>query len=46
MSEDRSKDQARAQYESICEMVAALDVDYDRLDELKDLEEGKHLDVP
>lgn len=36
MSENRSEDQARAQYESICEMVAALDVDYDRLDELKE----------
>lgn len=28
-------EQAKAQYESICEMVAALEVDYDRLDELK-----------
>lgn len=38
-------DQARAQYRSICEMVAALNVDYDRLAELRDLEDGKHLDA-
>lgn len=31
-------EQAKAQYESICGMVAALEVDYDRLDELNNLE--------
>jgi len=34
MTEDTAKDQARAQYESLCSMVNALGVDYDRLDEL------------
>lgn len=34
--ENHALNQARAQYSSICEMVAALEVDYDRLDELKD----------
>ena len=29
-------EQAKAQYESVCAYVAALEVDYDRLDELKD----------
>jgi len=33
---DRAEDQAKAQYESICEMVAALDADYERLNELRD----------
>lgn len=33
---DDAKDQAKAQYESICRMLGALDVDYDRLEELKD----------
>lgn len=37
MSEDQAKDQARAQYENICELVEALNCDYDRLDELKEL---------
>lgn len=31
-----AKEQAQAQYESICEMLAAEEVDYDRLDELRD----------
>lgn len=31
-----AKDQAKAQYESICEMVAALDADYEQLNELRD----------
>lgn len=35
MEKNHAKDQARAQYASIVEMVAALNVDYDRLDELK-----------
>lgn len=33
---ENARSQARAQYESIVEMVAALDVDYDRLEELRD----------
>lgn len=33
---DNAKNQARAQLESIVQMVAALEVDYDRLDELKE----------
>jgi hypothetical protein len=41
---DHAQDQARAQYESIVSMLAAVDCDYDRLEELRDLEEGKHLD--
>lgn len=35
-TENHAKDQARAQYASIVEMVAALNVDYDRLEELTD----------
>ena len=42
--ENYAKDQARAQYESICEMVAALEVDYDRLDELRNELEAVHSD--
>lgn len=34
-----AKDQAKVQYESICEILAALDVDYDRLEELEDSED-------
>jgi hypothetical protein len=41
---DHAQDQARAQYESIAAMLAAVDCDYDRLKELRDLEDGKHLD--
>lgn len=37
---DYAKEQAQAQYESICEMVAALDVDYDRLEELRTERDG------
>jgi hypothetical protein len=33
---ERAKEQAKAQYESIAEMVAALQCDYDRLEELRD----------
>ena len=33
---DHAKQQAEAQYESICEMVAALNCDYDRLQEVRD----------
>lgn len=32
--------QAQAQYESICSMLDAVDVDYDRLEELKDTRDG------
>lgn len=35
-TEDRAEDQARAQVRSISEMVAAREVDYDRLQELRD----------
>lgn len=34
--ENHAEDQAKSQYESICEMVAALDADYERLNELRD----------
>jgi len=33
---ERAKDQARAQFESIKEMVAALNLDWDRLEELRE----------
>lgn len=36
MSDNSARDQALAQVRSIEEMVAALDVDYDRLEELRD----------
>lgn len=36
MEKDTAQDQARAQVESIVSMVAALDVDYDRLEELRE----------
>lgn len=35
-TDNDAKDQAKAQYECICQMLAALDVNYDRLEELKD----------
>lgn len=35
-TENRAEDQARAQVESIVSMVAALECDYDRLEELRD----------
>ena len=37
MSENHAKNQAAAQMESIAQMVAALSVDYDRLEELREL---------
>jgi hypothetical protein len=43
-TENHAQDQAAAQYESIVQMLAALTCDYDRLEELRDLEEGNHLD--
>jgi hypothetical protein len=43
MSEkDTAQDQARAQVSSICEMVAALECDYDRLEELRDKAAAGH----
>lgn len=39
-NEDNAKSQAKALYESICDMVAALECDYDRLQELKDQKEA------
>lgn len=33
--DDHGESQAKAQYESICEMVAALECDYDRLEDLR-----------
>jgi hypothetical protein len=36
MSDERAKQQAEAQLESIMEMVAALNCDYDRLEELRE----------
>lgn len=38
---NHAKEQAHAQYESICAMVAALDVDYDRLEELREDRENR-----
>jgi hypothetical protein len=34
---DTARDQAAAQYETLAQMVAALSVDYDRLEELREL---------
>lgn len=42
--ENHALEQAKAQYSSICEMVAALNVDYDRLADLKDELETTHAD--
>ena len=39
-TEDRAEDQARAQYESIAVMVAALDCDFERLEELREEREA------
>ena len=38
---DTAQDQARAQYESIVQMIAAVECDYERLEELRDIEEGE-----
>lgn len=35
-TEDRAKEQAAAQYSSIVDMLAAVECDYDRLEELRD----------
>ena len=37
-TEDRAEDQAAAQFASICAMLAAVECDYDRLEELRDTE--------
>lgn len=42
MSENTAESQAAAQVASIIAMVAALDVDYDRLEELRDKKRGGH----
>ena len=42
--ENRAEDQARAQVASICEMVAALHCDYDRIEELREECEEPHAD--
>lgn len=39
-----SEQQAKAQYESICDMVRALNCDYDRLEELRDERDGWEVD--
>lgn len=41
---NRAKEQAAAQLASIREMLAALNCDFDRLAQLRDLEDGNHLD--
>ncbi|MES2348477.1 MAG: hypothetical protein V4641_13020 [Pseudomonadota bacterium] len=41
METNHARNQAKAQAESIAEMVAALDCDYDRLEELRELEKTK-----
>ena len=46
MSDNNALEQAKAQLASIIQMVNALEVDYDRLEELRDLESNNHLDVP
>jgi hypothetical protein len=37
--------QAQAQYESICSMLDALEIDYDRLEELKDMKADHEADM-
>jgi hypothetical protein len=36
----RAEEQAKAQYDSVCEMVAALECDYNRLEELRSERQG------
>jgi hypothetical protein len=45
MSNNRAQDQAKMQAESIIAMVAALNVEYDRLEELKDEKESLFADA-
>ena len=42
---DHAKQQAAAQYESIAEMVAASELDWDHLEELRDLRESHEFDM-
>ena len=42
---DHAKQQAAAQYDSIAEMVAASELDWDRLEELRDLLENHEFDM-
>ena len=42
---NHAEDQAKAQYESMASMVSALQVDYDRLEELKDEKESIQWDI-
>ena len=35
-TDNRAQEQAKAQYESICQMLDALDVDYERLEDLRE----------
>ena len=44
MEDNRARDQAKAQLEGIMEMVKALNVDYDRLEELKSSDDVETLD--
>jgi len=43
--DDHGKSQAKAQYESISEMVAALNADYDRLQELREARDDHNSEV-
>lgn len=43
--EDHARDQARAQMASIAEMVAAANMDWDRLDELRDMRADHEADM-
>jgi hypothetical protein len=45
IKQDHAKEQAAAQYSGICDMVAALNCDYDRLEELKDEKESLEYDL-
>lgn len=42
---DHATQQAAAQYESICEMIAAANLDWDRLEELRDLRADHECDM-
>jgi hypothetical protein len=45
VKQDHAKEQAAAQYVGICEMVDALNCDYDKLEELKDEKESLQYDI-
>ena len=42
---DHAKQQAAAQYASICEMIAAADLDWERLEELRDLRQEHEFEI-